>query len=203
MTEEQKHPAPLDPFVMLTPLQKQLLGEAVKHSGKLILIGALLVLCGMLGLIAEVAFSYASISILGAVAFVGGIFMAAHAFQSKGWKTFFIQSLFAALYIGLGIFVWVAPVAALQGLTIWLAALFLVTGVMRLIACFQNASLGNVWWPALAGIASIVLGIMILNNWPQASLWVPGLLLAIELLLHGWALIFIGLAMKRASQPKI
>lgn len=49
---------------------------------------------------------------------------------------------------------------------------------------------------------SIVLGVMILNSWPEASLWVPGLILTIELLLHGWVLVFIGFAMKRASQPK-
>lgn len=184
----------------LTPLQKQIFGEAVKHSGKLIAIGVLLVICGMLGLIAETAFSYASISILGAVAFFGGVFMAIHAFQSKGWKTFLIQSLFAALYIGLGIFVWMAPLAALEGLTIWLAALFLVTGVLRIIAAIQNGSGGSMLWPALSGVLTIILGVMILNSWPEGSTWVPGLLLAIELLLQGWALVFIGLAIKRASQ---
>ena len=202
MKKEQKSNITFDPFEALTPIQKQLLGNAVKHSGKLILIGVIMVAFGLLGLVAEVAFSYASISLVGALALVSGVFMAVHAFQSQGWKTFLIQSLFAALYIGLGIFVWVAPTAALQGLTIWLAALFLITGAMRLIASFQHAALGNVWWTALSGVVSIVLGFMILNNWPQASLWVPGLLLAIELLLHGWALVFIGFAMKRASQPK-
>ena len=189
-----------DNIPKLTPLQKQIFGEAVKHSGKLIAIGVLLIVCGTLGLLAETAFSYASISILGAVALVGGVFMAIHAFQSKGWKSFFIQSLFAALYIAVGIFVWVSPVKALEGLTIWLAAIFLVTGVMRLIAAFQNGQGGNVALPALSGVFSIVLGIMIMNNWPQGSLWVPGLLLAIEFLLQGWTLVFIGLAMKKASK---
>lgn len=184
----------------LTPMQKQLLGEAVKHSGKLIAIGVVLIICGTIGLIAETAFSYASISILGVVAFIGGILMAAHAFQSKGWKTFLIQSIFAALYIGLGVFVWVAPVAALEGLTLWLAALFLITGVLRIIAVVQNGQSGQVLWPSLSGVLSIVLGVLILYSWPQASLWVPGLLLAIELLLQGWALLFIGLAIRRASQ---
>lgn len=184
----------------LTPLQKQIFGEAIKHSGKLIAIGVLLVICGMVGLIAETAFSYASISILGAVAFVGGVFMAIHAFQSKGWRTFLIQSVFAALYIGLGVFVWMAPLAALEGLTIWLAALFLVTGVLRIIAAIQNGAGGNMLWPALSGALTIILGIMILNSWPEGATWVPGLLLAIELLLQGWALVFIGLAIKRASQ---
>lgn len=186
----------------LTPLQKQIFGEAVKHSGKLIAIGVLLVICGMVGLIAETAFSFASISILGAVAFIGGVFMAIHAFQSKGWKTFLIQSVFAALYIGLGVFVWMAPLAALEGLTIWLAALFLVTGVLRIIAAIQNGAGGNVFWPALSGVLTIILGIMILNSWPEGATWVPGLLLAIELLLQGWALVFIGLAIKRASQKQ-
>lgn len=189
-----------DNIPQLTPLQKQIFGEAVKHSGKLIAIGVLLIVCGTLGLLAETAFSYASISILGAVALVGGVFMAIHAFQSKGWKSFFIQSLFAALYIAVGIFVWISPMKALEGLTIWLAAIFLVTGVMRLIAAFQNGQGGNFALPALSGVLSIVLGIMIMNNWPEASLWVPGLLLAIEFLLQGWALVFIGLAMKKASQ---
>lgn len=202
MNDQQKPNTPFDPYEALTPLQKQLLGNAVKHSGKLILIGVIMVAFGLLGLVAEVAFSYASISLLGALALFSGVFMAVHAFQSQGWKTFLIQSLFAALYVGLGIFVWVAPTAALQGLTIWLAALFLITGALRLIASFQHACLGNVWWTALSGVVSIVLGVMILNSWPEASLWVPGLLLAIELLLHGWALVFIGFAMKRASQPK-
>ncbi|MCD8504869.1 MAG: DUF308 domain-containing protein [Burkholderiaceae bacterium] len=128
--------------------------------------------------------------------------MAIHAFQSKGWRTFLIQSLFAALYIGLGVFVWMAPLAALEGLTIWLAALFLVTGVLRIIAAIQNGSGGNMLWPALSGVLTIILGVMILNSWPEGSTWVPGLLLAIELLLQGWALVFIGLAIKRASQKQ-
>jgi uncharacterized membrane protein HdeD (DUF308 family) len=188
-----------DKIPPLTPLQKQLLGDAIKHSGKLIAIGVVLIVCGIIGLLAETAFSFASVSILGAVAFIGGLFMAAHAFQSKGWRTFFIQSLFAALYIALGVFVWVAPLAALEGLTFWLAILFLITGALRIIAVLQNGLSGNVFWPVLSGVFSIILGVMILYSWPESSLWVPGLLLAIELLLQGWALVFIGMAIKRVS----
>lgn len=185
----------------LSELQKQVLGQAAQHAGKLIFIGALLVACGTLGLLAEVAFSYASITLLAIAALVGGGLMAAQAFAAKAWKTFLIQSLFAALYIGLAIFIWVAPAQALEGLTIWLAAMFLATGGMRLIAALQNKSVGNSGWTAASGALSVVLGVMILNNWPQASTWIPGMLLAIELLLQGWALLFIGLAIKKAGQP--
>ena len=183
----------------LSDLQKQILGDVVKNSGKLIWIGALLVLCGSLGLLAEVAFSIATVTILGTIAFIAGLFMAYHAFQSKGWKSFLIQTLFGVLYIALGIFVWVSPLVALQGLTIWIAALLLITGAMRLISAIQHWSIGNAFWPALSGALSIVLGIMIMNNWPSSSTWVPGMLLAIELLLQGWSLVFLGLAIRKAN----
>lgn len=189
-------------FSGLSELQKQVLGQASQHAGKLIVIGALLVVCGTLGLLAEVAFSYASITLLAIAALIGGALMAAQAFAARAWKTFLIQSLLAAIYIGLAIFIWVAPVQALEGLTIWLAAMFLATGALRLIAAIQNKAVGNGGWTALSGVLSIVLGILILNNWPQASTWVPGMLLAIELLMQGWALLLIGIAIKKAGAPK-
>lgn len=191
-----------DDFRALTPLEKRMFGQAIKHSGKLIAIGVLLVICGIIGLIAETAFSYASITILGVVAFVGGILIAAHAFQSKGWRTFLIQSVFAAIYIGVGIFIWMAPLVALEGLTLWLAGLFLITGVLRIIAVTQNSAGNNLFWPVLSGVLSIVLGGLILYSWPASSLWLPGLLLAIELVLHGLACLFIGLVTREVAKQQ-
>jgi uncharacterized membrane protein HdeD (DUF308 family) len=68
-----------------------------------------------------------------------------------------------------------------------------------LISAIQHWSMGNMTWTALSGVLSIVLGVMIMNNWPGASTWVPGMLLAIELLLQGWSLFFIGIAIRKAG----
>ena len=192
-----------DPLSRLTPVQRQLLGQVVPHAGKLIAIGIVMVIAGFLGLLAEVAFSFASIAILAGVAFVAGILMGAHAFQARVWKTFVVQSLIAALYIALGVFVWVAPVTALEGLTLWLAALFLITGGIRVLNAFQNAAVVSPLWGVVSGLLSIVLGGLILANWPAASLWIPGMLLAIELLLQGWVLILVGVAMKKMDASKL
>jgi uncharacterized membrane protein HdeD (DUF308 family) len=183
----------------LSELQKKVLGDAVKHSGKLIFIGVLLIVCGSLGILAEAAFSLATITLLGSIAFVAGIFIGVHAFQSKGWKAFIVQTLFAVLYVGIGIYTWTQPINALEGLTIWIAAILFITGAMRLISAIQHWSMGNMTWTALSGVLSIVLGVMIMNNWPGASTWVPGMLLAIELLLQGWSLFFIGIAIRKAG----
>jgi uncharacterized membrane protein HdeD (DUF308 family) len=48
-----------------------------------------------------------------------------------------------------------------------------------------------------------VLGGLILANWPASSLWIPGMLLSIELLLQGWVLILVGVAMKKMDASKL
>jgi uncharacterized membrane protein HdeD (DUF308 family) len=49
----------------------------------------------------------------------------------------------------------------------------------------------------VAGIISILLGLMIAMGWPVNSLWVLGIFLAIDLVFQGWSFIAIGLALKR------
>lgn len=39
-----------------------------------------------------------------------------------------------------------------------------------------------------------------MNSFPSFSLWLPGLLIAIELLLQGWSLLFLGFAAKSLTK---
>jgi hypothetical protein len=61
------------------------------------------------------------------------------------------------------------------------------------------------WCPALGSrpkwhkrVASAMLGVVILLGWPQAALWVIGLIVAVELIVNGWICIFLALAARRA-----
>jgi len=46
------------------------------------------------------------------------------------------------------------------------------------------------------GIVTILLGLMIINQWPVSGLWVIGLFVAIEIIFAGWSHIMIALAAK-------
>ena len=59
---------------------------------------------------------------------------------------------------------------------------------------------GEWFWLALSAAISILMGVLIMNNFPSASLWLPGLLIAIELLLQGWTLLFLGFAAKSLTK---
>jgi uncharacterized membrane protein HdeD (DUF308 family) len=181
-------------------LRANALGAAAKVPGALIGLGILFIILGMIGIAGQVLFSLVSVNVLGIFLFAGGILQAVHAFKSTGWKSVSVQLVFAILYIGAAIYVWAFPIPALEAITLWLAAIFFLTGFLRLIAAFQHRHFGEWFWLALSAAISILMGVLIMNNFPSASLWLPGLLIAIELLLQGWTLLFLGFAAKSLTK---
>lgn len=185
----------------LKKAQAAILGALAGKSTTLVWIGALLIVLGTIGVFGQVIFSFISVGILGAFALVGGVLQAMHAMQATGWKSVASQWLFALFYIAAGILAWFFPVPALEGLTIWLAATFFATGVLRLIQAFQHRVFREWFWLLVSSVLSIFVGFLIMQGWPSSSLWVPGMLMAVEFILQGWSLLFIGLAAKSSGSP--
>ena len=181
-------------------IRTAVLGAAAKVPGALIGLGILFIVLGMIGVAGQVLFSLVSVNVLGIFLFAGGALQAVHAFKSTGWKSVSVQLIFAILYIAAAIYVWAFPIPALEAITLWLAAIFFVTGFLRLISAFQHRHFAQWFWLALSAAISILMGVLIMNNFPAASLWLPGLLIAIELLLQGWSLLFMGLAARSLTK---
>ena len=175
-------------------------GAAAKVPGVLIGLGILFLILGMIGIAGQTLFSLVSVNVLGIFLFAGGILQGAHAFKSAGWKSVGVQLIFAILYIGAAIYVWAFPIPALEAITLWLAAIFFITGFLRLVSAFQHRHFAEWFWLALSAAISILMGALIMNSFPSSSLWLPGLLIAIELLLQGWTLLFLGFAVKSLTK---
>lgn len=184
----------------LNEIRSNVLGAVAKVPGALIGLGILFILLGMIGVAGQVLFSFVSINVLGIFLFAGGVLQGVHAFKSTGWKSVSVQLIFAILYIAAALYVWAFPIPALEVITLWLAAIFFVTGVLRLISAFQHRQFNEWIWLALSAAISILMGVLIMNNFPAASLWLPGLLIAIELLLQGWSLLFLGFAARSLTK---
>lgn len=182
----------------LTDAQAKILGAVAHRPGTLIWMGLLMIILGSVGVFAETFFSIASISLMGGFALAAGIMQALHALQAKGWKSVSIQLVFALIYVAIGVIVWISPVAALEGVTLYMATLLFATGGLRLVTAFQHTQFSGWFLPLVSAALSILLGGLILAGWPDNSVWVPGMLIGIELLLQGWSLFFLGLAAKNA-----
>ena len=190
-----------DPTIeQVKAMRTAVLGAAAKVPGALIGLGILFIVLGMIGVAGQTLFSFVSINVLGAFLIVGGVLQGAHAVKSTGWKSVSVQVILAILYIAAGLYTWAFPIPALEVITLWLSAIFFVTGFLRLVSAFQHRVFGEWFWLALSAAISILMGLMIMNNYPSSSLWLPGLLIAVELLLQGWSMLFLGLAARSLAK---
>ncbi|MGD0309230.1 MAG: hypothetical protein ABSC02_08065 [Acidobacteriota bacterium] len=48
-------------------------------------------------------------------------------------------------------------------------------------------------WQAMNGVITLVLGILVLAQWPVSGLWAIGLLVGIDLTFYGWAWVALAL----------
>jgi uncharacterized membrane protein HdeD (DUF308 family) len=184
----------------LTEIRSKVLGAAGKVPGALIGLGILFLVLGMIGVAGQVLFSFISVNVLGIFLFAGGLLQGIHAFKSTGWKSVGVQLIFSILYIAAAIYVWAFPIPALEVITLWLAAIFFITGFLRLVSAFQHRQFAEWFWLALSAAISILMGVLIMNSFPASSLWLPGLLIAIELILQGWSLLFLGFAARSVTK---
>ena len=84
-------------------------------------------------------------------------------------------------------------------LTIVLAILFLVSGIVKLIAGWQIKNAQYRLAVLVSGIASLVLGFIILSNFPVSAITVLGILLGVELISNGVSAVALGWARKTGT----
>ena len=58
-------------------------------------------------------------------------------------------------------------------------------------------------WVLLNGIITLVLGILIWQEWPQAAYWVIGLFVGIDMLLDGWSLVITVLTVRSSAAQRV
>jgi uncharacterized membrane protein HdeD (DUF308 family) len=77
----------------------------------------------------------------------------------------------------------------------FMAMFFIMSGLFQLFGSWAVALPG--WgWQALDGIIALVLGLLVLAQWPASGLWVIGLFVGIDLIFYGWAWIALALALR-------
>ena len=186
--------------VDLSAIRNTVLGELKNKWGWLLALGVLLIALGTLGLWMSFAMTLATVVLFGALLTVGGVFQLINAFQLKGWKSVLWHVLIALLYIAAGSVIFTDPVLVSLGLTMALAWILIAVGLLRILMAFQLRPASGWLWPLVSGLISIMLGAMILVQWPASGFWIIGLFVAIEVIVNGWSSVFVALAARKATQ---
>jgi uncharacterized membrane protein HdeD (DUF308 family) len=161
--------------------------EIRKSWGWFLALGILFVLLGVACIAFDVTATYTSVLVFGWILLIGGLFALVQAFTIGNWSGFFFY-LFGALLRGFTGYLLVRyPVSGAEGLTLVLASFFVVGGVFRTVASAM-AKFPQWGWAVFSGIVSVALGIMLLTQWPVASVWFIGFAIGVDLIFDGAAL---------------
>lgn len=170
-----------------------------RNWGWLLGLGILLLLCGFVGLSMVIGLTLVSMYFFVALLIVSGISHLMDVFKHRDWKGATWQGLIAILYlIGAGI-VFYDPFLASTVITALLAWVLIVIGIIRIAMVLSLKSAKGWGWLLLAGIAAIILGVLILMQWPVSGLWVIGMFIAIDMIISGWTYIFIAISLRASA----
>ena len=179
---------------------ENVLGDLKKNWGWFLALGILFIILGFIGLGMMVALTIASVVFFGVLLVIAAVAQIINAFKGKGWKSITWHILSAILYGLAGVVIFIDPLVASLIFTLVLGFLILLVGITRIVMAFHIRGAKGWGWPVVSGIISVLLGIMIIAQWPVSGLWVIGLFVAIEMIMSGWSYIFLALAARRAGE---
>ncbi|MBF2078597.1 MAG: HdeD family acid-resistance protein [Synechococcales cyanobacterium T60_A2020_003] len=176
----------------------ELQSDIKKTTGWLIAGSILLILLGIAAIampgIASVTFTL----ILAWILLISGIVRIVKSFQSKPVRGFWLNLVVGILYAITGLYILFNPVIGTVSLTAALGILFIVEGIFEIIMSFQARPGGEFSWLVLLdGIITLILGILVWNQFPFSAIWLIGLYVGISLLFSGISLLVIALSARK------
>ncbi|HET6380631.1 MAG TPA: DUF308 domain-containing protein [candidate division Zixibacteria bacterium] len=162
-----------------------------------ILQGVLAVLFGVVILLYPGIGASALILLFGAWMLADGITDLARAWRTRGQRNWWVSVLEGLAGVVVGLIAVLLPGITLLSLVLLVGAWAIATGALEVyLAIRLREEISGELWMAVAGIASILLGILIIAFGPEPLLW----LIAVFVLAFGFSLIALGWRLRGIHQ---
>lgn len=166
--------------------------EALRTHWRLFLFqGVVMLILGGLAIAEPVLATVAVDIYIGALLLVSGVVGLIVMFSARDVPAFLWTLLTAALSMAVGIMLIWKPTEGAMSLTIVLTAFFIAEGIFQMVASFSYRDVipGSWGWMLASGIADLILAAIIILSWPVSASWTLGLLVGINLLTSGVAIV--------------
>ena len=171
------------------------IATGIKHfAGWSIAVSLLLILAGILAIGLPVAAGIAVNIVVAWLLVFCGVAHLVFGWHIRAIGGVIWQVLLGALYIGIGAYLLIHPVAGLATLTLALAIYLFAEGVLELILSFQVRPRQGWGWLLVDGIVTLILATMIWRTWPASTEWVIGTLVGISMIFSGASRLMLSLA---------
>ncbi|GEM_PF-5555089 len=135
-----------------------------------------------------------TISIIIAIAGLGAIGTAFFMNVREGWSRAYWFVL-GVIYLALAGAIWDNPGATAEFITVLIAGLFVLAGLVKFVMAYLNQHRTPYWGlSAVMGIITFFFGVFVLAHWPAISMPFIGMYVALEILSTGLNMIMSGLA---------
>ena len=164
--------------------------------------GVIMVILGVLAVIWPEISTIAVDIYVGWLFLLSGIVGIASMFLAQNVQAFLWSLLTAALSLFVGIVLLWHPVEGAVSLTLVLIAFFIVEGVFQIVASLSYRDVfPDSWgWMLASGIVDLLLAGLIIKGWPSTAAWALGLIVGINLVTSGAAIVMVALAGKNLVQ---
>jgi uncharacterized membrane protein HdeD (DUF308 family) len=171
--------------------------DTVRHHWQLFLTqGVIMTILGVLAVIWPQISTVAVDVYVGWLFLLSGVVGLATMFLAQDVQAFLWLLLTAALSLFVGIVLLWHPVEGAVSLTLVLIAFFIVEGIVQIAASISYRDVfPDSWgWMLASGIADLILAALIIKGWPSTAGWALGLIVGVNLVTSGAAIIMVALA---------
>jgi uncharacterized membrane protein HdeD (DUF308 family) len=173
--------------------------SAVSHLKWL---GVALIVLGVVAALAPAVAGVAVVNVIGFILLIAGMVPIVREWKAEASKeraTGLTMGIITALA---GIAVIGHPLFGLGILTLLLAGYFVAEGVWKIVVSFRFKPAAGWTWLLGSGAMSLVLGVLIWRQWPVSGIWAVGVLVGVNLLGTGLALVTLASTLSRPLEPR-
>jgi uncharacterized membrane protein HdeD (DUF308 family) len=164
-----------------------------------ILWGVLLIVFGMVAIGSPFIAAVAVSVVVGWLVVLAGVVHVMLAFRAHGAGSMIWKLLVGIAYLGFGGYLIVHPVLGAASLTLLLASLFLIEGILNIVLYVKMRPAHGSSWMLIDGIITLLLGVLIYMQWPSSSAWAIGTLVGVSMIFSGVARVMMSFAVRRAT----
>lgn len=162
-----------------TDLMKEVTGISIGWAIAMILLGCVaIVLPWATGLAVSV--------FVGWIIVLSGVAQLAYAFAAQDAGTFIWRILIGLVYLIGGGYLAFHPGIALESLTLVVAVMFFLEGMVDIVLFIQFRALSGSAWILFDAIVTLLLAYAIWHPWPASTAWAIGTLVGINLVVSGF-----------------
>lgn len=173
--------------------------KAAKHAGWIVALGVVTVIAGFLAMGSPLASGVAVVVFIGVAMAIAGVARTVGAFSAGSFGQGTLAFIGGILTFGAGLILVARPGIGLATLTLILGAYLLVDGISSAVLAFRVRPESGWGFMLFSAVMGVILGFLLLREWPLSGLWAVGTLVGANLLFAGASMISFGSGAKRLA----